>query len=70
MKLPTRVICAGDVTVGPPSPAIDKELAGLPGEKVLVVGNHQFVNNMEGVKDYHIETVYPTVSARRTHRCC
>ena len=55
------VICAGDVTVGPPSPAVDKELAALPGEKVLVVGNHEFVNNMERVKDYHIETVYPTV---------
>ena len=54
------VICAGDVTVGPPNPAIDEELAALPGEKVLVVGNHEFVN-LPGAKDYGFEAAYPSL---------
>ena len=29
------VICLGDVTVGPASPAIDEALAALPGEKIF-----------------------------------
>ena len=55
------VICAGDVTVGPPNAAIDEELAALPGEKLLVVGNHEFVNNRARPKDYGFEAAYPTL---------
>ena len=38
------IICLGDVTVGASTPAIDEALAALPGNKLLVVGNHEFVN--------------------------
>ena len=55
------VICAGDVTVGAPSRVIDEELAGLSGEKLLVVGNHEFVNNLADPKGYGFEAAYPTL---------
>ena len=55
------IICLGDVTVGPPVAAVDGALAALPGDKVLVVGNHEFVNNFPGAKDYGFEAAYPTV---------
>ena len=55
------IVCLGDVTVGPPSPAVDEALAGLPGTKLLVVGNHEFVNNRELPKDYGFEALYPTL---------
>ena len=52
------VICLGDVTVGPASPAIDEALAALPGEKILVAGNHDVAG---GRKDYGFEVAYPTL---------
>ena len=55
------IICLGDVTVGPPVAAVDGALAALPGDKVLVVRNHEFVNNFPGAKDYGFEAAYPTV---------
>ena len=55
------MICAGDVTVGLPNSAIDEELAALPGEKLLVVGNHEFVNSWVRPKDYGFTAAYPTL---------
>ena len=53
------VICLGDVTVGPARRAIDEALAMLPGDKILVVGNHEFPVGSDGVKVYGFEAVYP-----------
>ena len=53
------VICLGDVTVGPARRAIDEALAMLTGDKILVVGNHEFPVGSDGVKDYGFEAVYP-----------
>ena len=55
------IICLGDVTVGPPRPVVDEALGALPGEKVLVVGNHEFAAGNRGVKSYGFEAVYPTL---------
>ena len=55
------IICLGDVTVGPARPAVDEALGTLPGEKVLVVGNHEFAAGNRGVKGYGFEAVYPTL---------
>ena len=55
------IICLGDVTVGPATPAVNEVLGAMPGEKVLVVGNHEFAAGDRGVKGYGFEAVYPTL---------
>ena len=55
------VICLGDVTVGPPVRELDVALAALPGAKLLVVGNHEFVHGRKAPKDYGFEAVHPTL---------
>ena len=55
------IICLGDVTVGPPVAAVDEVLAALPGDKILIVGNHEFVNNRPEPKDYGFEAAHPTL---------
>ena len=52
------VICLGDLTVGPANRTIDAALAGLPGEKILVAGNHDVGGRG---KDYGFEAAYPTL---------
>ena len=49
------IICLGDVTVGPANPPIDEALAALPGETILVAGNHDVAG---GGKDYGFEAAY------------
>ena len=50
------IIClVGDVTVGPANPPIDEALAALPGETILVAGNHDVAG---GGKDYGFEAAY------------
>ena len=55
------MICADEVTVGSPKSAIDEELAVLQGERVLVVGNHEFAKHALDRKDYGCEAAYPTL---------
>lgn len=55
------IVCLGDVTVGPPVPGLDDTLAALPGDKLLVVGNHEFDHGREAPKDYGFEAVHPTL---------
>ena len=55
------IICLGDITVGPARRAIDEALAMLPGDKILVVGNHEFPVGSDGVKDYGFDAVYSLV---------
>ena len=33
----------------------------MPGEKLLVVGNHEFVNNLSDPKGYGFKAAYPTL---------
>ena len=51
------VICLGDVTVGPANRTIDAALAKLPGEKLLVAGNHDVGGRG---KNYGFDAAYPT----------
>ena len=64
------IVCLGDVTVGPPSSVIDEALAALPGTKLLVVRNHEFVNNRELPKDLGFEAIYSTLVCESDRRCC
>ena len=64
------IIGLWDMTVGPPVAMLDDLLMMLPGDKVLVVGNHEFVKNRSQPKDYGSRRRIRRSHVRPTRRSC
>ena len=55
------IVCLGDVTIGQPKRTTLARLKSLPGRKVLVAGNHDFLPHQEWPKSYGFDEVVPTI---------
>ncbi|MYD86143.1 MAG: hypothetical protein F4Y14_08145 [Acidobacteria bacterium] len=55
------IICLGDVTLREPSARILSKLSRMPGRKLLVAGNHDFLPGQEWPKTYGFDATAPTM---------
>lgn len=55
------IVCLGDVTIGQPKRSTLVRMGALPGRKVLVTGNHDFMPGQEWPKSYGFDEVVPTL---------
>lgn len=55
------IICLGDVTLREPSARILSKLSTMPGRKLLVAGNHDFLPAQEWPKTYGFDATAPTM---------
>ena len=55
------MVCLGDVTVGHTTASTSARLATLPGYKILVAGNHDFLPGQEWPKCYRFDETAPTL---------
>ena len=55
------IVCLGDVTVGHTKASTNARLATLPGYKILVPGNHDFLPGQEWPKHYRFDETAPTL---------
>ncbi len=55
------IICLGDVTLVEPSARILSKLSKMPGRKLLVAGNHDFLPGQEWPKSYGFDATAPTM---------
>ncbi len=55
------IVCLGDVTVGHTKATTSARLATLPGYKILVPGNHDFLPGQEWPKHYRFDETAPTL---------
>ena len=55
------IVCLGDVTLREPSARILSKLSAMPGRKLLVAGNHDFVPAQEWPKTYGFDATLPTM---------
>ena len=55
------MVCLGDVTVGHTNARTSARLATLPGYKILVPGNHEFLPGQEWPKYYRFDETAPTL---------
>ena len=55
------IVCLGDVTLAEPSARILSKLSRMPGRKLLVAGNHDFLPAQEWPKTYGFDATAPTM---------
>ena len=55
------IVCLGDITLVEPSAQILSKLSTMPGRKLLVAGNHDFVPAQEWPKTYGFDATAPTL---------
>ena len=55
------IVCLGDVSLVEPSARILSKLSKMPGRKLLVAGNHDFLPGQEWPKNYGFDETAPTM---------
>jgi len=55
------IVCLGDVTLREPSAKMLSKLSTMPGRKLLVAGNHDFLPGQEWPKTYGFDATLPTM---------
>ena len=55
------IVCLGDVTLREPSARILSNLSTMPGRKLLVAGNHDFLPAQEWPETYGFDATLPTM---------